>query len=578
MDVQIEVDNRTAGADRAALGTLIARLRHHIRVRLGAPEAPPPSRDAQLEADVARWLALEDLGTAVLIALARGLRLRSLPTAAPGGAWYARGDRFSGKGTLRPHRRRTHASDWTGAGAVCMLAAIGAADAAAALLPVFAREPDDRFVNGWGEALAAYFAALGEEALPLLRDRITDRDLNPLGRAWVAHALCALAKAHERLRPACVEVLCLTLAPGYAVEPEDEAAAAGAVEALLGLDAAAALPRIEDAFARDAIDPQTLRLPQVLEVLAPERAQNTAVPQVAPLTLPLRCDACGRHRDHPVRTVFIATNVRLPVGGDLNTADLEGPEEGEVAARYGSFVVPHPVRCPHCGLINRYRCVTSTYAQMMAWLDAQARGRPTDPGVHLVRAASEVGPVHPLVAALRYRRVLAAEPENHDLRLLLAGTLRTAGQWAEAEQEYRSVVAAVAAPRDLRAVAATSLAILAAAADRPGEVADWCRIGLGQPPLGAGAVAGVPPLAARPGQPTVRPTATVLRGLLDEALDARHFDADSWYSFCCSPQTGLHIGIEVNRAPQAQPRPTKVGRNDPCPCGSGKKYKKCCGA
>ena len=22
--------------------------------------------------------------------------------------------------------------------------------------------------------------------------------------------------------------------------------------------------------------------------------------------------------------------------------------------------------------------------------------------------------------------------------------------------------------------------------------------------------------------------------------------------------------------------PVKVGRNDPCPCGSGKKYKKCC--
>ncbi|MCA9399026.1 MAG: SEC-C domain-containing protein [Candidatus Omnitrophica bacterium] len=37
--------------------------------------------------------------------------------------------------------------------------------------------------------------------------------------------------------------------------------------------------------------------------------------------------------------------------------------------------------------------------------------------------------------------------------------------------------------------------------------------------------------------------------------------------------------------PQAPPKPTpirndesaKVGRNDPCPCGSGKKYKKCCG-
>ncbi|HEY4136584.1 MAG TPA: YchJ family protein [Alphaproteobacteria bacterium] len=29
--------------------------------------------------------------------------------------------------------------------------------------------------------------------------------------------------------------------------------------------------------------------------------------------------------------------------------------------------------------------------------------------------------------------------------------------------------------------------------------------------------------------------------------------------------------------PKGQPvRVTKIGRNDPCPCGSGKKYKKCC--
>lgn len=30
-------------------------------------------------------------------------------------------------------------------------------------------------------------------------------------------------------------------------------------------------------------------------------------------------------------------------------------------------------------------------------------------------------------------------------------------------------------------------------------------------------------------------------------------------------------------APQLTPRTAKIGRNDPCPCGSGKKYKKCCG-
>ncbi|EMF0406572.1 SEC-C domain-containing protein [Enterococcus durans] len=28
--------------------------------------------------------------------------------------------------------------------------------------------------------------------------------------------------------------------------------------------------------------------------------------------------------------------------------------------------------------------------------------------------------------------------------------------------------------------------------------------------------------------------------------------------------------------PRTQTKPEKVGRNSPCPCGSGKKYKKCC--
>jgi SWIM/SEC-C metal-binding protein len=29
--------------------------------------------------------------------------------------------------------------------------------------------------------------------------------------------------------------------------------------------------------------------------------------------------------------------------------------------------------------------------------------------------------------------------------------------------------------------------------------------------------------------------------------------------------------------PEPKQTEKKVGRNDPCPCGSGKKYKKCCG-
>ena len=38
-----------------------------------------------------------------------------------------------------------------------------------------------------------------------------------------------------------------------------------------------------------------------------------------------------------------------------------------------------------------------------------------------------------------------------------------------------------------------------------------------------------------------------------------------------SPQPGMPPSSD-------QPRKKKIGRNEPCPCGSGKKYKKCCGA
>ncbi|MDR3632080.1 MAG: YchJ family protein [Desulfocapsaceae bacterium] len=39
----------------------------------------------------------------------------------------------------------------------------------------------------------------------------------------------------------------------------------------------------------------------------------------------------------------------------------------------------------------------------------------------------------------------------------------------------------------------------------------------------------------------------------------------------------LYVTGEIRTPCKAGPESTKVGRNDPCPCGSGKKFKKCCG-
>jgi len=38
------------------------------------------------------------------------------------------------------------------------------------------------------------------------------------------------------------------------------------------------------------------------------------------------------------------------------------------------------------------------------------------------------------------------------------------------------------------------------------------------------------------------------------------------------------VSAATMEKPQQVIRKEKVGRNDPCPCGSGKKYKKCHGA
>jgi uncharacterized protein YecA (UPF0149 family) len=35
--------------------------------------------------------------------------------------------------------------------------------------------------------------------------------------------------------------------------------------------------------------------------------------------------------------------------------------------------------------------------------------------------------------------------------------------------------------------------------------------------------------------------------------------------------------LDIRRQSRPRPAYAAVGRNDPCPCGSGKKYKRCCG-
>jgi len=65
---------------------------------------------------------------------------------------------------------------------------------------------------------------------------------------------------------------------------------------------------------------------------------------------------------------------------------------------------------------------------------------------------------------------------------------------------------------------------------------------------------------------------TAAHDMLPQAMQDYHFAGRHHQHH----QHGPHCnhGVEPAREPA---RSTKIGRNEPCPCGSGKKYKKCCG-
>ena len=59
------------------------------------------------------------------------------------------------------------------------------------------------------------------------------------------------------------------------------------------------------------------------------------------------------------------------------------------------------------------------------------------------------------------------------------------------------------------------------------------------------------------------------------------FTANGWaYKIEQDPKKDEDIAdLEIlQNRPEPYKAETKTGRNEPCPCGSGKKYKKCCGA
>ena len=89
-----------------------------------------------------------------------------------------------------------------------------------------------------------------------------------------------------------------------------------------------------------------------------------------------------------------------------------------------------------------------------------------------------------------------------------------------------------------------------------------------------------------PSDPLAKRALEIVRALLSWAHERRP-NANSWKlegvldeieaDFPARLRTLGGTAVAVPSAPITRPG-SKLGRNDPCPCGSGKKWKKCCGA
>jgi len=113
-----------------------------------------------------------------------------------------------------------------------------------------------------------------------------------------------------------------------------------------------------------------------------------------------------------------------------------------------------------------------------------------------------------------------------------------------------------------------------------GLLAYWCEQ-MGPDPSARGVVAALhsvgqldAPLAARRGFPRL------LQGFLEYVAANRPVaGADRWADIAAGAEAEYLAGFRDDgtvRGQTVRHTVAAVGRNDPCPCGSGKKFKKCC--
>ncbi len=437
---------------------------------------------------------------------------------------------------------------WAPLHAIELLGELGAAEAVEPLLPLLGWH-DDALL----ELLPQALGRIGQPAVAPLRALLSDRDQDMWARESAAAALAQIAQQHPDTRDEVVAILVKALDAAEPHTPARETLNGMIVNRLLDLGATEAAPAIERAFADDRVDQRIVDLALARQELDLRSEPYAPFPrQDKGLRLWLRCTTCGFERPHDVEKVYY----------DLGT--MERRKRGEETP-YGEVVIPQQIICPKCGAVDTYELTGEAHLALTAETLKQAAETKTsrraddDAERALVYTRFTVAggrEMHPYEGRDMYRQQVAADPDNADLRVRYASVLRFLGQRDEAGRQYQAALRLDPS----NAEALLSLGLFARDAGDRTEARRLFERLLETLPQ------------ARISRREREDYATQVQ---EELEDLERGLAPHAARVPAAATTGR---ANAMLAP-GQPARTghKVGRNDPCPCGSGKKYKKCCG-
>jgi tetratricopeptide (TPR) repeat protein len=447
---------------------------------------------------------------------------------------------------------------WAPFHALEVLAILGPAEAAEPLLACLEWETD------WGGSeLVRAYAGIGPVAAPLLLAYLEDGTHDPLQRALAADALRAIVEAHPATREQIVDALTRFLdRPEAGASADEELTTAFVISDLTDLKATEAYDAIARAFAEDRVDTQILDLKFVEQEwgMRPRPDGDGMFPRRTEpgVRLVLKCKACERERAHVFPKVYC----------DIPTLRNENK-----LAKYDPLIIPQRVICPKCGAVDQYELSPMAQMAIMAGVLSSANPelellRP-DQQIQFITFTTRWGEMHPVEADERYQQELARQPDNADLQVGYANLKRFLGYADEARERYHLALTL----DSNKAEAWINLAQMASAErDLENAIRYW------EMTLHSARRGGAPSGQGDDYYMTAEGALLMLRnGIFPE--DLREDLGAKFIADTPAPAAGQRP-VTAKRQEEGRPAPEhreKIGRNDPCPCGSGKKYKHCHG-